>query len=225
MRSGGMSAAEMLFRTLVVSNLPVPKSSKAVVPNFLTSIRGNFDSPICLIAPPPCDEEVANQLPLSNADGVLFHSLIQEELGLDTDKDFLVVSCAVAAAKNMKTSKSMTAPIREYVLALSRLKSPKLYVCVGSESFKHIFGRGKLPAMSMLAGSLIYHQDICDKPLFTFPNIQGLEPTPIIPNGADEYTVRRAHKNAKEWSDLQTRTFRIHLRTFANALHKFHHVS
>lgn len=212
--------AAQLYASKVLANLPFPKGKKAVAPTFLESVRGDFTAPVCVIAPPPTAEEIQTQLPLSDKDAVILHSLILEETGYDTDKDFLVVSCALVQEKNRKTSKSATAPVREFITALSEHASPKLYVCVGGESFKHIFGRGKLPSMSMLAGSVIYHQDIQDKPLFTFPDIQGLHPTPLIPDNSDAYMVRRAQKAANDWADLQTRNFRKHLRSFAEVLKK-----
>ena len=164
------------------------------------SMRGNLKARVCIIAPPPVDSEYARQLPLSCPNAAALHLLL-EKSGFDTNEDAFVLSCSFFGTKANKAS---TDPVAVLIKEIAEKKLADFFICVGDLSFKFIFGRGKMPPMSTMQGSLIYHNDIGHKPLFTLPNIDGLIPPNANVSGRLPYSEYRRLQGLRDWSEKLT---------------------
>ena len=158
----------------------LPSGVEPVMPR----LRGSPKSRRLIIAPPCGPEEYAAGVPFSGDAAKAFHEILLDH-NLNTQEDFLVVTCS---AYGKKPSMQSTGLIREYVMACARAKLFDLYVCVGDDAFKFLFGAGKKPASSTLYGSVLYVPETGHMPLFVYPSPQVLAPV----MGNDTRENRRA---------------------------------
>lgn len=137
----------------------------------ISGIRGSPDARRLLIAH-PCDESEYNttKVPFSNAASYVLHNLMLNA-GIDTDKDFLVVSASLFGLKHNKAS---CEPMRNFIIQCAKLELFDFYLCVGSEAFKHIFGGGKKPSVVTLTGNVLYTAETQHMPTYTLPSIEPL---------------------------------------------------
>lgn len=133
----------------------------------LTKMRGNPEAKFLLIAPPFSEAECRKGVPFSDHAATLFHEILAQEAHLDTNQDFMVVSCN---RYGLKANKHSTQPIVDFVLECGRKSLFDFYLCIGDDAFKFVFGHGKKPSMSALAGHVMYVAETDFKPLYVFPD-------------------------------------------------------
>lgn len=150
---------------------------------IIGKMRGNVRSKILLIAPPCNGDEYQMNIPFANNSAKEFH-LILNDHGLDTEKHFLVVSCS---AFGEKPSKQSTELVKAFIEKCAKFNIFDMYMCVGDDAFKFIFGAGKKPSSAALYGSTIFVPETGYKPLFTFPSPDML----TVPENAPEWQLRR----------------------------------
>lgn len=164
----------------------------------MKAMRGNPSASILLIAPPAVNEEYASGIPFSNESASIFHAILDAN-GVSTEKNMLVVSCN---RYGLKAGKHTTSPVLKFVMQCAARSLFKLYVCVGDEAFKYIFGHGKKPGMSTLAGSIIYVPETGYAPLFTFPSVAPLAPEPADTDRQDYLNKRIAEELSQKIHQL-----------------------
>lgn len=205
------SSALRQFQALPPPSLP---KKSAGVPVCLRA-RGSMQARVCVIAPPLNAVEYGYGVPLSDKNAVRLEELLMDSADFQTEKNALVIS---ASRFGVKPSKASTDQIRELVERPQFHSCFDLFVCIGDDAFKFIFGRGKKPSSTTLVGSTIYHPAISGKPLFTFQNIGDLVFTPISgmtsrdEYRATDYIAKRNEvmvKTAKKFGQLLER---LHLK-------------
>lgn len=164
----------------------------------MRSMRGNVKSRCWIIAPHPLEEEYSRQMPLTSREAARFHQMLKDLAEFDTEEDSLVFTCSVFGNKPLKGS---TDSVRAFVLESVKRNLFDRIVCVGSDPFRFIFGRGKKPSMTTLAGSIIHHADLGNRPLFTFPDLSGLVVRPT------ESTNPRDLRYMADFEDKRYRLF------------------
>jgi hypothetical protein len=166
-------------------------------------LRGNLASLSLFIAPPPTADEYDKQVPFSNHNAAIFHEILKDVAGIDTNKDCLVVACSVFG---LKPKMSSCAPIRAFVQEVASKNLFKTYSIIGSSAYQFIIGEGKKHSMSVLAGQVIWLKWLKKRPLFVFPDIENLYYEPSI------------EADFREIKSMQYKAFRARalLRTVAN---------
>lgn len=177
-----------------------------------TRARGNPRSQICLIAPPCSPEDYENDTPFSDRYAQQFEALLTEELDILGSEKMFVISCSQFGVKPCKAS---TEPVRELIISPRFHQQFIMFVCVGDDAFKHIFGRGKKPSTSTLVGSTIFHPDIANKPLFTFQNVNDL--VAVHPEGATERDCRWQEDWVSKRNEVMVKT----IYKFRQAVNRF----
>lgn len=188
----------LLWRS--ISHIP-PKTDKKGQPiPIMRAMRGNARARIVLIAPPCTPLEYEEQKPFIDNGALEFHQILDEHADLDTNSDCLVVSCSLFGEKANKAS---TDPIRGYLEKLAKRDQFTFFICVGDDAFKFMFGRGKKPSMGTLAGNIMYVPETNFKPLYVFPNLEGLSIESEDAEKASAYELRRT----LDWQDKTIRRF------------------
>ena len=197
---------------LITSKKPAPAPSLAVKLyrelcvmrsgyHQVSGITGNPTASKLLIAPPCTEEELQSGLPFSQAGNALTYK-IMSSLGIEPNKEFLVISASLFGTKHNKAS---CTPIQEYVKQCASMNLFELYVCVGSEAFKHIFGGGRKPTPVTLAGATLYVRETGHKPLFTLPSPDAL----IFTETEDDRANWRNERAAKEAQQRMTNCIKL----------------
>lgn len=140
----------------------------------LTRVRGDLNCRTLMLAPPPSKEEMEQDLPLAGDTARMFHELLLEQ-GFSTERNAVVLACALSGPKACKAN---TQPVAELAHEYARLGFFDLFICVGEDAFKYIYGRGRKPPMTALIGRPVYIAQAGNKPVFVFPNISLLAPPP-----------------------------------------------
>lgn len=196
-----------LFRGLSAPQLPKRFKNAPVA----TAMRGNPRSKVLMIAPPMTEYEYKKGVPLSSPDALVFHELLEEEAKFSTHRDCLVMTCS---RYGLKPSKHSCEDPLWLVQEFARRGLFNLYVCIGDDAFKHIFGRGKKPPMTSLEGQTMYVAELKRVPLFVFPNIQGLG------FEAKEGRLTRPEFLARDWSEKLHNRFTKLVAKFAKEYEK-----
>lgn len=166
-------------------------------------MRGNKRSSVLMLAPPLDLKEYENGgLPLSNHAALRFHEILEEECGISTDRDCIVVSCS---RYGTKANKASTDGIKELVrqATLKKQTEFKIVMCVGDEAFKHIFGRSKKPSGS-LYWNVMFVEETNYLPLYVFPPLEGLH--------VNFTGDRWADSRLSDWQSKTELTFRQNMR-------------
>jgi hypothetical protein len=144
---------------------------QAKPPEFvMKKMRGNARSRFMLIAPPPFEEEYNFGMPLTSSLAKTFHEILMDN-DLDTERDFLVVSCS---CYGKKPSKDSTDRIKNYIQICAAENLFDVYVSVGADAFKFLFGAGKKPSSSTLYGNPLYLEMLQPAMLYCFPDLHFL---------------------------------------------------
>lgn len=135
-------------------------------------IRGDAESRRLLIAPPLTEEDAKAGMPFSGSEEAkFFEKILDEQLGLSTNKDFVVVSCTDTVGKVIKNN---TTEFLEFLKAVIDEQMFDFYMCVGSDAFKTAFGRGRKPSMESLAGNIMIMPEAKNKKVAVFPDVHYL---------------------------------------------------
>jgi uracil-DNA glycosylase len=167
------------------------KKDKVPVMNYL---RGNPNSKILCVAPPPSIEEYERNIPLSDNSAKVFHNILARE-GISTERDMLVVS---ASRFGERPSKASCSPVFDFVLQAVKRDHFDLFVCIGEVAFRHIFAYGRKPNIQTLVGNIVYLNDLNHAPLFTFPSLDGL----VIPEESRGSTWRWHKKSIERMTKI-----------------------
>lgn len=139
----------------------------------LNRLRGNIGAKALLVAPPPGPEEFEKEMPFCRKTAVEFHQLLLHEAGIDTNRHTLVLPASWLGLKPNKHS-FMTA--RELVEYCADQKFFNLYIAVGKEAFRQIFG-DRLAGSPFTAGSVLYPRRLTGTPVLSLPDPAPLEIT------------------------------------------------
>lgn len=138
--------------------------------------QGNPKATVLLLAPPPGEEEVKENLAWCGPSARVFFELMQAQVPL-TPNQFLILPAAFRK-QTTKMFRSSDADFgRTVVKAAAESDQIKAFVCVGGEAFKAYIGYGKNPSMDMLAGTVLQVAQTNMKPLLVFPDM-----TPLLFN-------------------------------------------
>jgi len=99
----------------------------------------------------------------------------------------------VRLSPNEKYRKADIEPFRLAILERAKSDESKVLCTVGPEVFKHLLGRGKLPSMKTLQGSVVYERLINYKAVVALPEIATFDLE--FPFGEPPFAQRRF----KEW--------------------------
>jgi uracil-DNA glycosylase len=172
---------------------PLPAKLKPEIPR-MEVLRGDPNSDMCIIAPPPKEADYTQGTPLSSPHALRLHELLLE-IGINTQR-CCVFSCA---RFGFKANKASVADHHEAFRKMIALRQFQLYLTVGDDAFKHFFARGKKPTPSIF-GNILYIAEVGHKPVFALPEMDGLHV--ITPNDP------RARANLLDWQDKVERRFR-----------------
>lgn len=173
---------------------PLPARLKPDIPRMKV-MRGNPNSEVCIIAPPPNEKDYEQGTPLSSPAALMLHELLLEVCGLNTQK-----CCVFSVSRfGLKPNKASTQDVVEAYSKMRRLNQFKLVITVGDDAFKYVFARGKKPAPSIF-GNIMYVPETSHKPLFALPELLGLHVT--IPDDP------RTRAKILDWQDKVERRFR-----------------
>lgn len=167
----------------------------------MRSLRGNPKADTLMLVPPCSQVEYQTQIPFSTKTALAFHAVLAAE-GIDTEKDFLIVSCSLFG---LKANKASTTPMVEFLKECAGNEQFKKFVCVGDETFKFLFAHGRKASMQTLGGATLYVPLVNRKPLFVFPDIAGLAPD----YGIDDEDWKRAR-----WQQRTEKDFSLYARRF-----------
>jgi uracil-DNA glycosylase len=163
------SAVEKLFK-LTHINLALNNS----VPT-MPHLRGNLEATTLLVGPPSTPEEYSAQVPFSDRYAQVFHTFLAEAMGLDSQRDFLSMTCVAFGAKANKLS---ILPARAFVQQSVDRGLFKKYIAVGSIAYHSIFGNQRVTG-PFNAGTILYppvlRRGTENAPLFVFPSLELLQ--------------------------------------------------
>jgi uracil-DNA glycosylase len=186
-----MSALE-LFKSVLVA----PKDEQ--VPR-ITKLRGNLNSKILLVTPPLTKEEYSRDTPFCSPAARIFHELLKQSSGLDTNKDFLVVPCSIFG---LKPNKASTDPIVKFVTELRKRNAIQLFLPVGEEAMKHVFNGGKKANLVALVGNVVRPPQIGYLQLLALPDVDPLIPEKTENNRENYIRERKAEQRAELFCKL-----------------------
>lgn len=137
----------------------------------ISRFQGHKDAKILLIAPVPGIMEQTHNLAWCDKSASRFFNWMQNEIGLKSNEDFLIMPCTFDGKKPVKGNTDIGHEVVRIAGSEPRIER---VVCVGADSFKTYFGYGKKPSMSSLAGHTMYLQQAAHKPVFVFPDLHAL---------------------------------------------------
>jgi uracil-DNA glycosylase len=138
----------------------------------INRLQGHPEASIFLIAPVPRELEASHNLAWCDKSASRFFMWMQNEIGLKSNEDFLIMPCTFDGKKPVKANTDVG---HEIVAAAAASDHIERFVCVGSDAFKTYFGYGMKPSMHSLAGHTMYSlQQARFKPVFVFPDLHAL---------------------------------------------------
>ncbi len=174
----------------------IPDSDNPV----MSTMRGNIDSEVLLIAPCSDGDEYIRGLPFSGEVAKAFHEFLLDKMGLSTEQ-FLVISCCYAGLKpTMKTCQ----PVVDFVEECAKKQLFQRYVCIGGSAFQWIFGHGKKPSMETLSGAILTIREFAPAKIMVLPDVSALGPN--LKKKREWYIQERAKKQLLlKLSSLETK--------------------
>lgn len=140
--------------------------------------QGDPKASVLLLAPPPGEDEVRENLAWCGPTAQVFFELMRAQVPL-TPNQFLIMPAAFRRQTTKQFRSSDADFGRTVVKAAAESDAIKAFVCIGPEAFKAYIGYGKTPSMDMLSGTLLQVVQTGLKPLLVFPDL-----TPLLFNEA-----------------------------------------
>ena len=137
----------------------------------INRLQGTAKASVFVIAPVPGELELRNNLCWCNEAAKKFFSML--ELACGKPMHFLVMPTTFDGKKPVKANTQFP----KIILTRAAFnKAIEQFICIGSDAFKTYFGHGKKPSMPSLIGNVIYVKETNNKPLYVFPDQEGLFP-------------------------------------------------
>jgi hypothetical protein len=152
----------------------------------ITRLQGHPDAETFLLAPFPTKAELDANLAWCDKRASEFFNWMQAEIGLQCNKDFLIMPGTSNAEKPKKDNTALGLKITQAAAADKHIKR---FVVIGSEPFKAYIGFGKKPSMSSLVGNIMYLPAVNHKPVFVFPDLDALN-----------YDATIRYKTKRDWA-------------------------
>jgi uracil-DNA glycosylase len=178
----------------------------------ITRLQGSPSAETFLIAPVPGKDELSQNLAWCNRSASRFFMWMNNQIGLKSNDDFLIMPCTFDGDKPKKGNTDIGLDI---AAAAAQSKSIKRFVIVGGDAFKTYFGYGKKPSMDSLVGHIMFLQQADFKPLFVFPDLWALsfDAEAPYPSKRDFFKAQAACKEYMDKLDRLTEQFKKFLTT------------